>query len=88
MAKLDVKGVTYASAIVTAIIYVVCAVAFWLAPRGATNFFNYLFHGIDLASVGTKALTLGSAAIGFVIAVVGAAVIAAIFAAVYNRFAE
>lgn len=85
MAKLSVKGVTYSATIVAAVLYVLCALAIWVAPQGTIAFFAYLFHGINLSALPGQALTLGNAVIGLIITVVGTAVISAAFTALYNK---
>lgn len=71
-------------AIITGAAYIVCAVAYAVAPAATLAFFGFLFHGIDLLKVATT-ITLSGVISGFIIAFVGTYIIVRLCAALYNR---
>jgi len=68
---------------VAAVLFIVCAVAVWLAPEATTAIFGTLIHA-DLTSI-TRTLTLGSFVTGLVCWTVGTGVTFALLAILYNR---
>jgi len=75
-----------ALAVTGAAAYLVCAAAFALWPDGTLDFFNALFHGVDLAPLkpGRKPLTLGVFVYGLAGIVVAAFLSGVVFAVAYN----
>ena len=48
MDKLSAKVVGLTLGSLGAILYVICIVFYWVAPKATLTYFNYLFHGVDL----------------------------------------
>jgi len=80
---LDAKKTGFAVGGTWGILYVVCAVAFMLAPDLTLAFGNYIFHGLVLNTTPRDAV---NAAVGLVLSVLSGFVIGALFARVYNHF--
>lgn len=87
MAKLDVKGIGIASAIVTGILYAVCFLIVLLFGAASLQFFQLFFHGIDITNLGTSA-SLGTGILGLIISVISAYIVGALFALIYNKYAK
>ena len=79
MAKLDIKGIGLASAIVTGILYIACFLIVLVFGASSLQFFQLFFHGIDIASLATSP-NLGTGILGLVVSVVSAYIFGAIFA--------
>jgi hypothetical protein len=75
-----------ALALTGAVAYAICAAAFAVWPDGTLDFFNALFHGVDLAPLkpGRKALTLGVFVYGLVGIAVAAFLSGVVYAVAYN----
>lgn len=86
--KLNTKAISLSAAAVGGILYAVCALAVWIVPVGTMNFFNYLFHGIDLTSIATKAVTFSSFVTGLIITLITGYIIGWLFAAIHNKLAK
>lgn len=85
--KLDVKGIALASAIVMAILYLVCFVIVLALGDASLKFFQLFFHGISLESLRTTP-NFGLGVLGFIVTVITSYVTGAIFALIYNKFAK
>ncbi len=83
--KLNTKKVAYATAGVFAALYVICAVAFVLAPGAVMSLANNLFHGVDLSKIADNTMTIGGFVIGLVQVAVYGLLAGWIFTGVYNR---
>ncbi len=86
--KLNVKSLGIASASVWGIAYIVCVLALLLAPNLTIQVFDYLTHGIDIASIAKTSVTLGSALIGLILSLIFGYVLGALFARIYNKLAK
>lgn len=85
MEKLNPLQVASATALTTAVISVVCAVAVYLFPDGTVNFVNSWTHGIDLTELRSeKPWTLASLAFGLFNVTVTGFLVGALFACCYN----
>lgn len=80
------KGVPFAnaSAFVGGLIFVLCLLGILFAKDLFVNVANSFFHGIDLAALPVKEVSLSSSVIGFITVVVGAWILGYIFAYCYN----
>ena len=80
-----------AVAVVIAIVYVVCAVAFLLVPDATLSFVNNWVHGLDLAQIrrpASQALSLNDWGVGFATAVAAGFLAGAIYAWARNFFSR
>ena len=83
--KLSVMRVANSLAVTTALAYLVCIIAVWLAPGIATTIGNYLLHGVNvnrLVEARTFIFSLTSLILGTILSWLAGA----LFAAVYNKF--
>ncbi|MDP3881290.1 MAG: DUF5676 family membrane protein [Nanoarchaeota archaeon] len=64
--KLDVKRSAFSLAIVFSILYILCALFFYLMPEPALNLSNDLFHGIDIKKIADTKVPIGSTITGLV----------------------
>ena len=83
--KLNVKALSFASGIVAAASYVVCALAVAIAPGLTARFFSYVFH-IDLTSL-SRTITWASFFGGILCFSVGVSIFVGLTAWCYNRLA-
>lgn len=85
--KLSEKGIALASAVLTAISYIICFAIVFIFGNASIEFFNLFFHGIDLSSLATNPnITTGF--IGLIISVIAAYIWGWIFAITYNKFTK
>ncbi len=82
--KLKANVLANTSAILTGIIYVVCAVLVMLLPDFFKDVATSWFHGMDLGAIWTGA-PRGNFFLGLVTAMGGAWIIGWLFAWVYNK---
>ncbi len=75
-----------AAAVTVAIIYIVCAGAFIVAPEFAMSIGKSWFHGIDLSAFSAPEITVSSFLLGIVTATAGAWLVGYVFATAYNTF--
>lgn len=68
-----------------ALVYILCAAFIMLAPTASLRFFNLWFHGIDLTLV-QEIPVLSDVLLGFMSAVVVAAVLTSLFVLLWNFF--
>ncbi|MBS3077187.1 hypothetical protein J4233_02855 [Candidatus Pacearchaeota archaeon] len=83
--KLSVMRVANSLAVTTALAYLVCIIAVWLAPGITTTIGNYLLHGVNvnrLVEARTFIFSLTSLILGTILSWLAGA----LFAAVYNKF--
>lgn len=78
----------HAAAATTAVIYVVCAAFFVLAPDLSMEIAKTWFHGIDISLIDTRTVSIGSFVLGLVSATVSAWGVGWLFATLYNSFAK
>ena len=83
--KLSTKKVALSLAIVSAILYIACALLLAIAPEFTLNLFSNLFHGIDITQITSTSISLGSTLIGLVEIIVYALIAGWLFALVYNK---
>lgn len=88
MEKLKPKLTGYALAIVAGIVSLACLLLILVAGEFAVNLFGAMFHGIDLSQIMTDNITIGSAILGLVEAVVIGFVLGWLFAVVYNKLKD
>lgn len=81
--RIDPRAFGMAAGLVAAVLFILCAVAVWLAPAATTAAFGMMIHA-DLTSI-TRTLTLGSFLAGLVCWTLGTAVSFGVLAALYNR---
>lgn len=85
MDKLNPWHVGSATALMTAVISVVCAVAVYLFPDETVNFVNSWTHGLDFTALRSeKPWTLGSLAYGLFNVTVTGFLVGALYAYCYN----
>ncbi len=83
--KLNVKALSFASGIVAAASFIVCALAVAIAPGLTSRFFSYVFH-IDLTSL-SRTITWGNFFGGMLCFSVGVAILVGLTGWCYNRLA-
>ena len=81
--KLDIRAFAIASALIAAILFVVCAFFVFIAPKETTVVAGQLIHA-DLSSI-VRSLTWGNFFGGLIGWTVGTALVAAATAWLYNR---
>jgi len=81
--RLDPRAFGLSAGMVAAILFILCALAVWVAPEATTAMFGTLIHA-DLSGI-TRTLTLGSFVAGLVCWTVGTAITFAAVASFYNR---
>lgn len=85
MDKLNPWRVGGATALTTAVISVVCAVAVYLFPQGTVDFVNSWTHGLDLTMLRSdRPWTLGGLAYGLFNVTLAGFLFGALFACCYN----
>ena len=84
--KLNPKKVALSLAVVSAILYVACALLIFIAPDFTLSLFSNLFHGIDITQIADTSISLGSTLLGLVEIIVYALIAGWVFAWVYNKF--
>lgn len=77
-----------AAAVTTAVIYVVCALFFMIAPGLSMAITKTWFHGIDISLIDARTITFGSFILGLVSATAGAWLVGYLFTVIYNKFIE
>ena len=84
--KLDIKAIAIAEAIVGAILFVLCRVAFAVAPSAMLGATKYLFH-VDFSSI-TIPINWGGFFSGLVVFSAALGLVGAVWAWIYNRMAR
>ena len=82
--KLQTGPLALAAALLTGLVYLLCTIALALAPQASVAFFGTMFHW-NLAMLMVP-VTWGGALVGILCLAFGAALIAAAFGWLYNRF--
>ena len=80
--RLNVKSISLAAGTTAALLYAVCITAFAIAPSVIVKAGELIFHGI---SVQPRPVSAVDAVAGLIVAFVGAAVIAGVFATLNNK---
>ncbi|MEK6871361.1 MAG: DUF5676 family membrane protein [Nanoarchaeota archaeon] len=70
------------------IISFICLVLVFVALDFALMLFGSFMHGIDLTKIAIEPSLNGRTLLGFVVVIIGGYVIGALFAALYNAFAQ
>ena len=83
--KLNIKAIAIAEAVVGAALFILCRLAFAVAPDATLSALKYLTH-IDWSPV-TMPVTLGGFIAGFIVFTIFMALVGAIWAWIYNRLA-
>ena len=84
MAKLNVLKVANTLAITTAVFYLVCIIAVWIAPEITTTIGSYLLHGVDISRL-VIARTFSFSLISLITGTIAVWLTGALFAYVYNK---
>lgn len=84
--KLNVKAIAIAEALVGAALFILCRLAFAVAPEATLATLKYLTH-IDWSPV-TMPVTLGGFVYGLVVFTAFIALVGAAWAWIYNRIAD
>ena len=84
--KLNAKRVAMTLAIVSAILYIACALLIAIAPDFTMNLFSNLFHGIDINKIASTSISLAGTLLGLVEIIVYALIAGWLFALIYNKF--
>lgn len=80
--RIDPRAFGMAAGLVAAVLFILCAVAVWLAPEATTAAFGMMIHA-DLTSI-ARTLTLGSFVAGLVCWTLGTGLTFGVLAALYN----
>ena len=83
--KLNIKAVVIAEAIVGAALFILCRVAFVIAPEATLATLKYLTH-IDWSPV-TMPVTLGGFVSGLIVFTIFIAIVGGVWALIYNSLA-
>ena len=83
--KLNVIKVANSLAVTTAVVYLACIIALWLAPGITTAIGNYLLHGVDISRL-VEARTFVYSLTSLIFGTIAIWLVGALFAAVYNKF--
>lgn len=86
--KRNVMATANALAIVTAVVYIVCRLAFFAAPDLSLLVAQSWFHGISIGTLGVPEVTTESFILGFVTATGAAWLVGYYFAWTYNKLIE
>ena len=82
--KLNIRRVALSLAVVSAILYLACALLVFIAPNFAVTLFSNLFHGVDITTT-AKAVTFLGTLLGLIEIVVYSLIAGGLFALVYNK---
>jgi len=83
--RLDIRAYGLAAATTAAVLFIICAVAVWLAPVTTTAFFGAIIHA-DLSGLARR-LTPATFCLGLLVWTVGTGLAFGLAAWVYNRLA-
>ena len=85
--KLNAIKIANSLAVTTAVVYLVCIIAVWIAPGITTTVGNYLFHGLNVSRL-VVARTFSYSLISLIIGTIAGWLTGALFAIVYNKFRQ
>ena len=89
MSKLSLGPVVKTVTSFIALVYALCAFFVFAAPQAAVRISSLWFHGLDLTLLATTtAPSLFSLFLGFLSSILTAAILAAVFVQLWNRFQE
>jgi|SRR3989344_6654534 len=88
MGKLSLSPVVKTVTSFIALVYALCAFFVLAAPQAAVRFFSLWFHGLDLTKISAATPSLVSLFLGFFSSILTAAILAAVFVQLWNRFQE
>lgn len=83
--KLNAKRVALTLAIVSAILYIACALLIAIAPDFTMNLFSNLFHGIDISKITSTSVSFGGVLLGLIEIIAYALIAGWLFALIYNK---
>lgn len=86
MKKSNSLAIANATAVTTAVVFVVCRVGIGLFPDLSFTLAQSWFHGIELTKLGSWNLTTESFVLGLVSATIGAWLVGYLSATIYNCF--
>jgi hypothetical protein len=84
--KLDPRAFGLSAGMVAALLFTLCALGVWLAPKATTSMLGTLTH-VDLSGI-VRTLTLGSFVAGLICWTIGTGVTFALMAGFYNRLSR
>ena len=84
--KLNIRAIAIAEAVVGAALFILCRLAFAVAPETTLSTLKYLTH-IDWSPV-TMPVTLGGFIVGLIVFTILIAVVGAVWALIYNLVAR
>ena len=85
--KLNTIKVANSLAVTTAVVYLVCIIAVWIAPGITTTIGNYLLHGVDVSRL-VVTRTFSYSLTSLIIGTIAGWLTGALFAAVYNKLRQ
>ena len=86
--KLNIKAVVIAEALVGAVLFILCRIAFVVAPNATLAALKYLTH-IDWSPLTLPVtMTVGGFVLGLIVFTIFIAIVGAAWARIYNRFAH
>ena len=89
MEKLNESALAMSSAVVAALAYIVCLIFVAALPLGAiVTIGNYMSHGIDIAKIAAKNVTIWSFFVGTIGWFIIAYIVAYALALLYNKIAK
>lgn len=80
---LRARSLFIATAVMSALAYIICIMFIALAPQATMTFFGYIFHA-DLSSI-ARSISFGSFFVGLLAWSLGTGLYAALIARLYNR---
>jgi hypothetical protein len=83
MTVLRSRSIFIATAIMSALAYIICVVFIVLAPQATMTFFGYILHA-DLSNI-ARSINFGSFMVGLLTWSLGTGLYAALIARLYNR---
>lgn len=86
MENLNRKVFGFSLAATSAIIYLICVIAYLTAPNALIRYGNYVFHSIDLGSIAMKSISFLDSLIGLILVIASSYIIGMLFASLYNYF--
>ena len=86
--KLNIKAVVIAETIIGAVLFILCRIAFIVAPNATLAALKYLTH-IDWSPLTMPVtMTWGGFTLGLIVFTIFIAIVGAVWAWIYNRFAS
>ena len=86
--KLNIKAVVIAEAVIGAVLFILCRIAFVVAPNATLETLKYLTH-IDWSPLTLPVtMTWAGFVLGLIVFTIFIAIVGAAWAWIYNRFAQ